>query len=185
MTQRTPSFLKQLFENGDIPQATDYEDVFDSYVNLETSAAQTMSGNLIVPNIRVSGTVSADSIRALSGAYAAIVTADSIHVNERLFNSYGAINAAGTTQSTSTVVSADVNFITVSDTARGVVLLDHHAGSQQYLVNNTASTTAASVFPSSGCNFIGTAANAHILLAAGQTVQILHVGASAYAFQRY
>lgn len=43
MTVRTPSYLKARFENGDIPNAIDYEDVFDSFFPLLTSALQTIA----------------------------------------------------------------------------------------------------------------------------------------------
>lgn len=170
MTQRSVTYLKGRFEEGDIPSGTDYADLIDSFVNLEASAEQTMSGKLSVPNLNVTNTVSADIL----------------HATTNIHHGYTSAVSIGTTQGSAIVVSADVNFVTVSDAAeRGVVLNEHHPGSIQYIINDGSSVTAATVFPFSGMKFIGTAENAGMLLAADQTLQLLHVGASSYAWVRY
>lgn len=42
MTVRTPTYLKTLFENNDIPQASDYSDIFDSFLPISSSGKQTL-----------------------------------------------------------------------------------------------------------------------------------------------
>jgi hypothetical protein len=170
MTQRSVTYLKGRFEEGDIPSGTDYADLIDSFVNLEASAEQTMAGKLSLPNLTVTNTVSADIV----------------HATKSILHGYTSAVTIGTTQGSAVVVSADVNFVTVSDAAeRGIVLNDHHQGSIQYVTNDDSSVTAATIFPFSGTKFIATAENAGLLLAAGQTIQILHVNASSYAWVRY
>ena len=51
MTIRSVTYLKGRFENNDVPTATDYEDVFDSFLNLATSADQSLDGRIYAPEL--------------------------------------------------------------------------------------------------------------------------------------
>jgi len=62
MTARTPAYLKGRYEQGDIPQGTDYEDVFDSYLNLVVSSEQSIDSNLRTTKELIAASVSAGSI---------------------------------------------------------------------------------------------------------------------------
>lgn len=168
MTQRSVTYLRGRFETGDIPTQSDYYDIFDSFLNLESSATQTVGGKIVATAMDVT-----------------TVSAHVVHVQGRLHNSYLSVSALGTAHSSAAGVSADITLVHVNDGDRAIVLVDHHGGSVQYIINASTSTTAASIYPSSGCNFIGTAANAHMLLAVDQTIQIIHINASAYAWVRY
>lgn len=61
MTAQTPTYLKSKFENGDIPQGGDYEDVFDSYVNVVVSSEQIIAGPIKILGQLTVQTVSADN----------------------------------------------------------------------------------------------------------------------------
>lgn len=56
MAIRTITQLKALFENGDIPNQTDYIDVFDSLVGRGETSEQTLTGQLTLPTTKLSST---------------------------------------------------------------------------------------------------------------------------------
>lgn len=143
MTAQTPAYLKTRFENGDIPQATDYEDVFDSFVNFTTSAEQNLQGNLRT-NGQFVGDVSASRIN-VSAITATTFTADSFitsalrgttvsagtlyaDVAKLTSVSANSMNVATVTAGTHYIVSADslraVNVSAVSTTQAGALLVD-------------------------------------------------------------
>lgn len=171
MTQRSVTYLKGRWETGDIPTQTDYQDLMDSFVSLEASANQTMSGPLTAPSVS-----------------AASVSANFIHIEKKIHNGYQDLLPQGLTQGSAASADYDVTKVAISAGGvqeRGIVLSEHHAGRQQYLINDAGSVTAATIYPSPGCNFIGTAANGGMLVAAGQTIQVIHVNSSAYSWVRY
>jgi hypothetical protein len=51
MTARTRASLKTDFENGDIPQETAFSDLIDSFVNLQDTTQQSLSGDLSTPQL--------------------------------------------------------------------------------------------------------------------------------------
>lgn len=164
MTLRSVTYLKGVFETGDIPTGTDYSDIFDSFLSLHATAAQTVLGATTFP---------------------AVITS-ALTVNGQTINSYVSANPNGTTQSTGVQVNTDVVYISISDPANRAVKLESFTlGRQQTICNNSSSVTAASIYPASGVNFMGTAANAHILLAAGQTLIATHVATSVMAYGRF
>ena len=154
MTQRSRTFLRARFEQGDIPNGTDYEDLIDSFVNLEASANQTMSGTLTLPGI-----IATDANR----------------------NSSEVVQPTSTTQASGAAITADVFAASAEQLERAVVLPALTPGRVQYGVNT--GTTALAIFPPSGQNFVGSAANGGIAIAANQGITIIHV-ASAFAFVR-
>jgi len=96
MTARTPTYLKARFEQGDIPQGTDYEDLIDSFVNVAVSAEQSIDSNLRTTKQLIADSVSANSIRtsaltvnnlSFSGTFSAasirtaIVSADFVYAD--------------------------------------------------------------------------------------------------------
>lgn len=174
MTLRSVTYLKAVFETGDIPTGTDYSDLMDSFVSLHSSAAQTMLGTLNSPAIE------ATRVSAVT------VSAQVVHITGYLHNSYADINSVGTAIASAAIVSGDVSLVTCTAAGeRAVVLNQHNKGRKQYIINNPSSVTAVTVYPLAGKNFIGTAESVGLLLTAGQTMQIIHVGTSAYSYQRY
>lgn len=153
MTQRSVTYLKGKFETGDIPTQSDYGDFLDSFVNLEASAAQTMAGQLIAPSIK---------------------TGKHIRSNER-------INPTGSSQASAASVSADVASVSAEQNERAVVLASLEPGRNQFIANT--GTTVLQVYPPSGQNFIGSAANGNINCAVNQGILFVHM-ASAYSFVR-
>lgn len=156
MTQRSVIYLKGRFETGDVPTQIDYGDVLDSFVNLEASAMQVMSG-------------------PLSLSY---VSAGTMIVNSNNM----AVSAGPGTQAGGTILSKDVNCVFGNDILGfGVVAASATPGRIQHIINT--STTVLTVFPSSGCNFIGSAANGSIVLAKNSTMILSHVS-GAYGVTR-
>ena len=159
MTQRSRTFLKGQFEQGDIPQGTDYEDLIDSFINLEASASQTMGGQLVLPDIATS-------------SFAA--TGPSQFSNEIIL-------PTGSTQGSAAAVTLDVFTASAEQNERALVLPTLQPGRIHRGVNT--GTTALAIFPPSGENFVGTAANGGIEIAVAQGITIFHV-VSAYAIVR-
>jgi hypothetical protein len=160
MTQRSVTYLKSRFENADIPTQSDYQDLFDSYLSLEASAAQSLNGELNAPIVSA-GTLSAAKI-----------------VRSATQN----VSAAGTTQASATRITTDCAYVMANDNERAVAVATCEPGRVQYIVNSN--TTTITVFPASGGNFIGTAENAGLLLAKLGTMIIQHATASAYGVVR-
>lgn len=153
MTQRSVIYLKGRFETADIPTQADYGDVFDSFVSLETSAAQTMAGRLTAP--------------AFAGKF--------------VKSSESKITATGTSQASAAAVSAAIASVSAEQNERACVLASLEPGREQHIAN--VGTTVLQVYPPSGQNFIGSAANGGINLAINQGVTVYHL-ASAYSFVR-
>jgi hypothetical protein len=109
MTARTPIYLKGRFEQGDIPQGTDYEDVFDSYINIATSAEQTIDSNLRTTKKFIAANVSATSVTAATGRFSGIVSAASLYADSAIVS---ALNAS--IVSANSVVSNTASFVTVT-----------------------------------------------------------------------
>jgi len=169
MTQRSVTYLKGRWETGDIPTQTDYQDLMDSFVNLEASAAQTLAGSLVVPGI--------DATRVS----AATVSANNIYVNSKVFFSNStSVSAALGTQAGGTKLTNDINLVFGNDALGfGVVMASAEPGRVQYVINTN--TTVLTIFPASGCNFVGTAENTgSIVLAKNSMMIVAHCGASAY-----
>lgn len=165
MTQRSVTYLKGRFETGDIPTQSDYQDVFDSFVNFEASATQTLSGKLVLPSIEVSGAVSADSL----------------NVTGAIKRGHQSITPTGATQASAFAVTADMVRASAEQEERAIVLPTLEPGRLQIVMNS--GTTALLVFPPTGQNFIGSAANGAISVPALTGVQIPHL-VSAYGFIR-
>jgi hypothetical protein len=164
MTQRSVQYLKTKFETSDIPTQSDYQDVFDSFVSLEASATQTLSGKLVMPSILASGAVSAESISV-----------------SRVRTGQQSITPTGTTQASAFAVTADIVRASAEQEERSIVLPSLEPGRVQFVMNS--GTTALLVFPPTGQNFIGSAANGGISVPTLTGVTIPHM-TSAYGFIR-
>jgi hypothetical protein len=137
MTQRSVQYLKTRFETADIPTQSDYQDLFDSFMSLEASAAQVLNGPIEAPQ------VSAGVIKA---------GLKTIHSSQ-----------------------------TVTQNERAIILSPLEPGRRQIVMNS--GTTALLVFPPSGQNFVGSAANGAISIPTLTGCEIPHY-ASAYGFIR-
>lgn len=162
MTVRSPSYLKSRFENNDIPQATDYEDVFDSYLPLGTSAAQTIESPITAPAVTTS------ALNATEGTVTKFSTGGDFSVN-----------ATGTTQATSRVLTDSINWVKFGDGSNFAVrAVSAQAGLVQYIAN--ATVTALRMFPCVGGTFLGTAQDTSMSLPIGKGAQIIHGEANTY-----
>ena len=165
MTQRSVTYLKGRWETGDIPTQSDYQDLMDSFLNLEASAAQSLSGKLEAPAVS-----------------AAVVSAAAIYPG-KIVHSRALVSASLGTQAGAAGVSADINVLYGNAALGfGVVLVTAEPGRVQHLINTA--TTVMTVFPASGCNFIGTAENAPLALAVNSSMMITHITVCAYAVTR-
>lgn len=148
MTQRSVTYLKGRFETNDIPTQTDYQDVFDSFVNLEASAVQTMAGRLFAPSFSAGKYISSNEV----------------------------IVPTGTSQASATSVSAGIVSVSAEQNERAVILSTLEPGRQQFIANT--GTTVLQVYPPSGEKFIGTAANANINCAVNQGILFIHMASA-------
>jgi len=185
MTARTPTYLKSRYETGDIPTQSDYEDIFDSYVNLEVSGKQTInsdlatSGEIICARVSASaffiGEVSANNVYASTGNFTTLnvttnnstntnstfVSAGTVNITSRATGSVDvSVKAVGSAQATAKNITAAINLlVTVSaGTDDAVILPGGYPGWTQYIINSTTST--CQVFPPSGGTIDGLSTNA-------------------------
>lgn len=157
MTVRSPSYLKSRFENNDIPQATDYEDVFDSFLSIGTSGAQSMEGGFSSPSI----------------------TTSALNASQLTLGGNFSVNATGTTQATSKILTNAINWVKFGDGSNFAVrMVSAQTGYVQYIAN--ATVTALRVFPCVGGTFLGTAQNTSMSLPIGRGAQIIHGDANTY-----
>ena len=170
MTQRSVTYLKGRFETADIPTQSDYGDVFDSFISLEASASQTMAGALIATRLDAAAVSATD------------VSAGTVTVNTMIVNSHAvAVSAALGTQAGATRLTNDISLVFGNDILGfGVVMASATPGRVQMIINTN--TTVLTIFPASGCNFVGTAADSgSIVLAKNSMMIVAHCGASAYS----
>lgn len=162
MTVRSPSYLKSRFENNDIPQATDYEDVFDSYLPLGTSAAVVSESEVTFPIVNTSA-----------------LNATEVSAKRLTLGGNFSVNATGTTQATSKILTDAINWVKFGDGSNFAVrMVSAQPGYIQYIAN--ASVTALRMFPCVGGTFLGTAQNTSMSLAIGKGVQVIHGEANTY-----
>lgn len=153
MTQRSVTYLKGRFETGDVPTQSDYGDLMDSFVSLEASATQTMAGTLFAPILK----------------------------GKHIKSSESKITATGTSQASAATVSAGIASVSAEQNERACVLASLEPGRDQHITN--VGTTVLQIYPPSGQNFIGSAANGGINLAVNQGITVYHM-VSAYSFIR-
>lgn len=157
MTAKSLAYLKSRFENGDIPSATDYEDVFDSFAPILGSAAVTLESPLTVPSLN----------------------AVSVSASQFFLGGNFSVNATGTTQATGKLADAGVMwFKSADDSNRATRLVSAQPGFNQYIVN--ATVTALRIYPCVGGTILGTAANSFVLLGIGKGAEIIHGDSNTY-----
>ncbi len=201
MTVYNKSTLQTFFQQGDVPQGTDYANFIDSCVNMAETTIQTIQGplnptELITPtvsagngvftgNLSVSGTLSAatfsfDSISASAGTFVGRVSANSLSSTVGVFGRVAIISAAGTTQATAAQLSAVINrgAGVVDGTTTGFVLINNRAGLTQYVINGGAS---ANLYPPSECVINVLATNAAFGMTSNTLYTIIHTTNSAFA----
>lgn len=169
MTAETPTQLKARFENGDVPTATDFENLIDSSLNVLTTDDQTvLSNTLTMVNIECS-TLLADTITATRG-----VTPHHIVLPVKT-----GITATGTTEASAAVVTAGYSTVTISTAGVNEAVTVGPIGDlwgvgTSYVIKNLAAT-AIQVFPGSGNFFDTLATNAAFSVAANKAVTFIRV----------
>lgn len=181
MTQRSVTYLKGRFETSDIPTQSDYQDVFDSFLSLEASAAQTLSGPINAPTVSAgTGTFNNGSFDG-TRVSAAFVSANVLRVNSKTVLSNQTVVPTGATQGSALAVTMDLISASAEQNERAIVLPSLEPGRVNFVMNT--GTTALLVFPPTGQNFVGSAANGGISLPTLTGCTIPHY-ASAYGFIR-
>lgn len=194
-----------LFEQGDIPQGSDFADLVNSCVNMNETATQTMLGainptevitarvsagnGVFTGTMNIGGVTSAKDIYAetlrvsslnTTGFIASTVSATNVYSTNGLYGSTGIVSAAGTTQG----AAAPLNFVLnigagVADGATtGFLLTANKQGLQQMIINGAAS---ANLWPCTGGQINALASNAAFGMAANTPYIIFHTRASGYA----
>ena len=97
MAQQTRSINKSKFEDGDVPQESDYVDLIDSYLSLADTTAQTVTSDLIIPVATITE-VSASQVNASAATVAGALSAASVRADN-----YGAVSATSITASAATI----------------------------------------------------------------------------------
>lgn len=124
MTVRTPTYLKSLFENNDIPQQSDYSDIFDSFLPITATGKQTLDISLnISGDFTASGNINANNL--IGG---------SLGVGDMGYEVSG-INIGGTTYQSSFKVS-DINGTNFAQT-----ILHRHSTTLEPLIVGARSNT--------------------------------------------
>jgi hypothetical protein len=201
MTAQTPAYLKARFENGDVPVAADYEDVFDSYLNVATSSIQTLVGGVVSTNFIQASELNASLVSAASvnasfvsaqtvnasfiscgTMSAATVSARDLYVVSAYFLNSVDVSAVATTQAGTVAVNGVVNFIISAENNNNSVRLPPSSrGRVQTIIN--ASTTAIKIFPAVSGRFLVTAVNASLTIQADRCATIYHQGNDRYGIQ--
>lgn len=94
MTSQTRTVNKGRFEQGDTPQGSDYVDVFDSFLSLADTTAQTVTSQITVPTLNVTTKVSA-----------VLVNASTVSASFIRGNDYGTVTAQS-------IITSGASFIT-------------------------------------------------------------------------
>lgn len=121
MTVRTPTYLKTVFENGDLPQQSDYGDIFDSFLPIQATGKQaldismnitgdfTASGDIWAKNF-YGGVGNFDTVSASTGNFnkidAQIVSASVVNINQ--------LNAQKVSASTAVFDRVNANLVSAS-----------------------------------------------------------------------
>lgn len=106
MTAKNRPTIKAVFEQGDKPQGSDYEDMIDSYLSVADTTAQSLSSPLVVTGaFGASTTVSAPSIETSALFVTGAISAESVFVS--------ALSVIGTV-SANVVAASAVSFTTGS-----------------------------------------------------------------------
>ena len=190
MTAQTPTYLKGRFEQGDIPQGSDYEDLIDSFVNLQISAIQTMVGGLVSTNFIYGAEVNSALVSASSGIFsfvsaqtlnAAFVSAGDVYIGGSLFQYSLDVSAETTTQAGAFTVNGINNFVIYANGNNTALKLPASVRGREQRIINAASTTLK-IFPAVSGRFLVTAVNASLNLPADRTALIIHKGDDRYSF---
>ncbi len=203
MTARTPAYLKTHFENGDIPVQTDYEDVFDSYLNI---AAATTTEQTIFGPIKVIGQITATNVSAQSFTFTSIQATDATFTNltavsanitglnvstvsagtgyiaTTLLLGSADVSAVGSTQAQGAVIAAPVTFVTYANLGDVSVTLPASIRGKVQTVINAASTTIK-IFPAVSARFLVTAVNTSLNIPADKVATVYHKGDDRYGIQ--
>jgi hypothetical protein len=151
------SSLIALFENGDVPQGTDFQNLINSNLNLDETGTQTLAGSLSATG-GVSGTTLAASTRLSIGVQS--------------------LAGVGTVQGTAAQITSSyvVATNTVGNTA---YLLPSVVGSVVIFRNSGANT--ALIFPPTGAQIDALGTNASLSVTSGNKTMIVCESATQYA----
>lgn len=145
MTARTPSQLIARFENGDVPTQSDYVDVFDSFLNVAQTTAQTVNGPVSFSNNVSAAALYANNAQITSASFTNLNVTGSL-TGAIVFTSGAFTNLTVTGQTT-------LNQVTVSAISAGNAL--HNVNG--FVVNSTTKYFGARASINGAGSSIGTA----------------------------
>lgn len=96
MTETTRSTLKAAFENGDVPQGSDYANLIDSAVNPVDSSAQTITSKLTISGGMETTNVTAQRVFASAATYTGTVSAATLNATTLQGTTVSAVAAFAT-----------------------------------------------------------------------------------------
>lgn len=186
MTAKTPAQLKQLFETGDVMVQTSFEDAFDSYVNVLQTTAQAVLSALSLAVVSASSITVVGTVQAATGNFSAVnaatvsanvVSASSVFVNRLQRSVDTSVVAAGNSQATARVLTAEVSqLVTVSAGTNAGIIASAHPG-RSYRVFNRA-TDNAQLYPQTGAQINALGTNNPIVVSASGTLAITYMSAT-------
>lgn len=196
MTAKTRLQLASIFENGDIPTASGFVDLFDSFVNLQdtdTNPQVIQSGITVRGTFSVSGgltTYSTANIREDALFYKSLsATATSAEVNlsgvqNGLIQSVNSnVSAAGNSQSTAVGVSAYAVVIKGGTAAQGVRPEAINITGKTFRIFNRLGTGIL-LYPITGAAIDGGTVNVATTISASVALDLTYVSATeAYTFR--
>lgn len=204
MTARSPTYLKSVFENADIPQQADYGDIFDSFLPILATGRQVLdislaitgdfsaesinTNSLNVGALSISAlstnSINTNEVSASSGRFhtftSDVISASSASINYLTRPVVSSVAAAGTATAGATRVSAAITVINAITTGSQecVILKRAMPGSTQFIINGT--NASAKVFPTSASKFNGQSNGASFDLAQSRTLQVFHITSAQY-----
>jgi hypothetical protein len=97
MTARTPTYLKAVFESGDIPAGSDYSDIFDSFLPITTTGKQTLDISLEITGNFTAAEIYGSNIYAASAFNGNIINVNTVSASVANFNRVNAnfVSASG------------------------------------------------------------------------------------------
>lgn len=178
MTAKTRTQLQSIFANDQIPTASGFADLFDSFIATKDTGNQTVQSSMTIDGgLAVSATANFSGPTTFNGP----ITIDSEFIatatarfNGPVVRSADAdVSAQGSTQNTAYVAQGRFVAITSGAATQGVILTPAISGDNWRVFNRT--TNNILVYPATAANLDGEAVNAAITVSASAAIEVYYV----------
>lgn len=178
MTAKTRLQLASIFENGDIPTASGFQDIFDSFVNLIDTATepQTVQSGLTVRGaFTCSGGIEdyGGSFFYAGATFQALSDFDAGFNNKFI---QASASATGSAQGSAYEISAQHVNISGGTTAQGIKTKTASTGKEYNIYNYT--TNNVLLYPTTGAAFNSGSVNAAITVSASTALTVYYFNAT-------